>query len=154
VHPEFRQQRGNVKFYGSFRDIEIGSDFLVRKTTQDAGKNFLFPARQRYLVVNGHPAEQSVSLLDKVLQKDVFGLDHNRVIFANFVPNQAMLGKQSGRLTSQETAVRSGLLVKMYCTRIFLIKEEDVAVRDRTGGKQLMRMFTSMDSFQVHPLKM
>jgi hypothetical protein len=143
-----------VKFYGSFRDIEIGSDFLVRKTTQDAGKNFLFPARQRYLVVNGHSAEQLVSLLDKVLQKVVFCLDHNRVIFGYFVPNQAMLGKQSGRLTSQETAIRSGPHVKMYYARVFLIKEEDVAVRDKTAAKQLMRMFTSMDSFQVHPLKM
>ena len=143
-----------MKLYGSFGDIEIGRDFFVRKTSRDAGKNFLFSTRQPHLVANGHSADQLVSLLDKVLQKVVFGRDHNREIFENFVPNQAMLGEQSGRLTSQETAIRSGLHVKMDCARVFLIKEEDVAAGDRTGGKQLMRIFTSMDSFQGHHLKM
>ena len=116
VHPEFRQQRGNAKFYGSYRDIEIASDFFVRKTAQDAGKNLPFPARRPYLAATGHSAEPLVSLLDKVLQKVVFGLDDNRVIFGNLVRNQGVLGKQSGRLTSQETA---GLHVKTYSTKSF-----------------------------------
>lgn len=143
-----------MKFYGSFGDVEIPSDFFVRKTARDAGKNLLFPACQPYLAVNGHASEQLVGLLDKVLEKVVFGLDHNGVILGNLVANQAMLGEQSGRLTSQKTAIRSGVDVKMYSARVFLIQEEDIARGVRTGSKQRMRMFTFIDSFQVHPLGM
>jgi len=110
-----------MKFYGSYRDIEIASDFFVRKTAQDAGKNLPLAARQPYLATTGHSAEQLDSLLDKVLQKVVFGLDDHRVIFGNLVRNQGVLGKQSSRLTSQEAAIRSGLHVKMYCAKVFLV---------------------------------
>jgi hypothetical protein len=141
-----------MKFYGSFGDVEIPSDFFVRETARDAGKNLLFPARQPYLAVNRRASEQLVSLLDKVLEKVVLGLDHNGVILRNLVANEAMLGEQSGRLASQKTAIRSGLDVKMDGTRIFLIQEEDIAGGVRTGSKQWMRMFTFVDAFQVRPL--
>src|SRR2546429_2053001 len=44
AHLEFCQQGRNVKFHGPFRKVEMRSNFLVRETLRNTGKNFLFSA--------------------------------------------------------------------------------------------------------------
>src|SRR5207248_5192716 len=88
---EFCQQRGNVKFNRSFREVELGSDLFVGATIRDAGKNFFFPASQPHLAMNGFSSlEQLVGLLDEIFENMVFCLDQNGIIAWSLAPNQTM----------------------------------------------------------------
>jgi len=153
-HMEFCQQRRNVKFNCSFREIEVGSNFLVGETFRDAGKNFFFPACQSDLAVNGLPGlKQLVSLFNEVFQHAVLCLDQNSIVAGRSASNQAMHGKKSGRLIYRKTPIGSRLHMKVGNARVFFVKEEGIAVGNRTRSEQLMRMVTSADHLHVHPLE-
>ena len=65
-----------MEFYGPFREVEIGSDFLVGQTLGNTGENFFFPTGETHLAMNGFPGlQQLIGLLQEVFQNVVFGLN-------------------------------------------------------------------------------
>ena len=133
THLEFCQERGDVEFYGAFREVEIGGNFLVGETVRNAGEHFFFAAREPHLTVNGLTGfEQLVRFLDQVFQDPVFGLHQNGVITGALPANQTMHGKQPGGLIYRKTAVGAGLYMKMGNTRILFVEEKRIAVGNGT----------------------
>src|ERR1700733_9745317 len=46
VDAEFGEQRRDVKFYSTYRDVELGGDFLVRAVAQDGLPNLFLPGAE------------------------------------------------------------------------------------------------------------
>ena len=132
---ELCQQRRNVEFDGTLREIEIRSDFLVGETIRNAGKNFLFAAREPHLAVNGLAClKQLVGFLNQIFQDFVFSLYQNGVITGSLPPDKAVHGEQPGCLIDRKTPIGAGLYMKMGNSRILFIKKEGIAVGYGTIG--------------------
>jgi len=110
----FGEQRRNVKFHGTLRQIQFVSDFFVGKATENALKDFFFAAGK----LNG--ALGAMSGFEKLLgflgePANAIGscLNHDEVVAGRLSTNHAVHGEEAGRVVDRKFAIRAGLDVKM-----------------------------------------
>lgn len=93
-HSELREKRGNVKFHGSHRNVQLGGNFLVRAVANHEIQNFALPGTEGGGMAHRAALHEKLFCARQHIAGDgVLCRDKNHEIVGVIAPREALHGK-------------------------------------------------------------